>query len=229
VVLLSLRRAWIFGLFGIGAVWARAGAPYLSQFDSVALLPPPPAQGSAEDRADRDSAFEVYASRTPDDIARAKAEHLFTVFVFAPILGPEFTAQNCPKTAALFDEVLKEAKSFTDPAKAHWKRPRPYVLDPKRFDRPADRENSESYPSGHSTRGTALAEIMAVEFPDKAEALLAKGRLIGWTRVEAGVHTPMDIMAGRVLGRSLAQAFLHNPSFQADLAQAKAEVQALRP
>jgi acid phosphatase (class A) len=70
-----------------------------------------------------------------------------------------------------------------------------------------------------------LAEI----FPSRREAILEKGREIGWVRVEAGVHTPLAIYAGRVLGQALAESFLRDPKFQADLAAAKAEASAAQP
>ena len=111
-------------------------------------------------------------------------------------------------------------------AKDHWKRPRPFVADAARFTEPGDPEKTPSYPSAHSTRGTLFALILAEIFPQHRAAILAKGRLIGWTRVEIGVHTPLDIYAGRVLGQAMAEAFLRDPAFQADLAAVKAEVAA---
>ena len=83
-----------------------------------------------------------------------------------------------------------------------------------------------SYPSGHSTRGTLFALLLAELFPDRREAILAKGRDSGWLRVQGGVHYPTDIYAGRVLGQALARKFLSSPAFQRDFAAAQAELQA---
>lgn len=196
----------------------------MGKFDAAALLPPPPAVASPEDKADRDETFAVYAARTPEDVARARAEHRFDVFVFEPQIGPFFSRARLPRTAALFDEVAREGTVVSDAAKRIWNRPRPYVLEPTRFIHPSDHEASPGYPSGHSTKATLLAELLVRLFPQDREAILAKGRLIGWTRIEAGVHTPLDIYGGRVLGRALARQFLANPAFQADLAAAQAEI-----
>jgi acid phosphatase (class A) len=68
--------------------------------------------------------------------------------------------------------------------------------------------------------------VLAEVFPARRAALLEKGRLIGWTRVEIGVHTPQDIYAGRVLGQALAQAVLRDSAFQQELAAVRAEVAA---
>lgn len=205
-------------------------APYLrpGHPDAIKLLPPPPALKTAEDVADRESTFRIYSARTPEDVARGKAEHKVTIFAFTPAIGDFFVAGKFPKTEALFTEVEAETKKVVDGAKNTWKRPRPFVADPARFSEPGDPEKSPGYPSGHSTRGTVFALLLAELFPDKSEAILEKGRAIGWVRVELGVHTPLDIYAGRVLGRALAQEFLRNPEFQKDLAVAKAEIAAAK-
>ncbi|HEY3754654.1 MAG TPA: phosphatase PAP2 family protein [Opitutaceae bacterium] len=194
----------------------------------MALLPPPPVLGCAEDKADRDETFAVYSARTQADVARAHAEHRFDVFVFEPEIGAFFTKARLPRTAALFAEVGVEKEVPIRESKAFWNRPRPYVYDPARFTHPADHETNSSYPSGHSAGGTVYAELLAQLFPQKRDAILAKGRLIGWTRIEAGVHTPADIFAGRVLGQALAREFLRNPAFQADLAAARVEIEAAK-
>jgi acid phosphatase (class A) len=216
-------------LFLLAAAGARADGPYLHGFDAVALLPPPPALRSPEDKVDRETAFRVYSTRTPEEVATAKAEHKVTIFAFAPAIGPFFTPARFPRTEALFKEVDAEAKPVIDGAKDTWKRPRPFVADPARFTEPGDPEKSPDYPSGHSTRGTLFALLLAEIFPGQREAILAKGRDIGWVRVEIGVHTPLAIYGGRVLGQALAETFLRDPAFQADLAAAKAEAAAAQP
>jgi acid phosphatase (class A) len=213
-------------LFVLSVSAARAVGPYLHGFDPIALLPPPPALGSAEDRADRDSTFRIYGARTPADIARGKAEHKVTIFAFASAIGPGLKPGRYPLLEALFSDVEAEAKPVIDEGKNRWGRPRPNVADPERFADPGDPEKSPGYPSGHSTRGTLLALILAEVFPGQRTAILEKGKLIGWTRVEIGVHTPLDIYAGRVLGQALAQAFLRDAVFRQDLAAVKAEVAA---
>ncbi len=194
--------------------------------DAIALLAPPPAAGSAEDKFDLEGTYTVYTSATPAEIALGKDENKLTIFHYAPAIGAWFVPGKFPKTEALFKEVEAEAKAVTDNAKNHWKRPRPYHLDPVRFPHSIEHESPThySYPSGHSTRGTVFTLLLAELFPDKREAILAKGRETGWLRVQGGVHYPTDIYAGRVLGQELARDFLRSPEFQADLAAAKAEL-----
>ena len=192
--------------------------------DGVALLAPPPVAGSAEEAADLASARAVFQGRTPAEQARAVRDDSISIFLFTPAIGSFFQAGKLPKTEALFHEVKKELGDVIDTAKDHWKRRRPYEMDQElRFGRP---ETSSGYPSGHSTRGTVQALLLAELFPEKQEAILAIGRDIGWDRVLIGKHFPTDIQAGRVLGQAIVRELLASPAFQHDLAEAKAEVQA---
>jgi acid phosphatase (class A) len=90
-----------------------------------------------------------------------------------------------------------------------------------------DPEPSFGYPSGHSTRGTVYSLILAEIFPEKSKPILVIGRDIGWDRVLIGKHFTSDVQAGRVLGKAIVRELLASPSFQQDLAEAKAEVLAL--
>jgi len=208
----------------LSAAYLPAGAP-----DTIALLAPPPTAGSGEDKSDLENTYVIHTGATPADLALAKDENKLTIFHFAPAIGPWFAPGKLPKTEALFKEVEAEAKAVTDGAKKFWKRPRPYHLDPARFPHSIEHEDPThySYPSGHSTRGTVFAQLLAALFPAQREAILAKGREVGWLRVQGGVHYPTDIYAGRVLGQELARDFLRSPEFQADFEAVKAELAAV--
>lgn len=190
------------------------------------VLAPPPEPGSAEAAADLEEAFQVYHARTAAERAQGLDEVKLTPFHFAPVIGPWFVPGRFPKTEAMFKELEREAKSVSSAGKKHWQRLRPYHADPARFPDPIEHEERTdySYPSGHSTRGTLYALVLAELFPAQREALLAKGRDTGWLRVLGGVHYPTDIYAGRVLGQALAREFIRSASFQQDLAEVRAEL-----
>jgi len=192
--------------------------------DGVALLPPPPAPGSEEGAADLAEARAVFQARTPAETARASRDSKLTIFLFAPAIGPFFQPGKLPKVEALFKKVKKDITEPIDIPKDHWKRLRPYQLDAHLSLGPP--EPSYGYPSGHSTRGTVQALLLAELFPAQRDAILAIGRNIGWDRVLIGKHFPTDIYAGRVLAQAIVHELLASPAFQHDLAEAKAEVQA---
>jgi acid phosphatase (class A) len=192
--------------------------------DGIALLAPPPIPGSAEEAADLASARAVFKGRTPAEEARAKKDASLALFLFAPAIGPEFQPGKLPRTEELFDRVKKDIGEVINIPKDHWKRQRPYQLDNElSLGIP---EKSYGYPSGHSARGTVYALVLAEVFPEKKEAILDVGRVIGWDRVLIGKHFPTDIQAGRVLARAIFRELLASPAFQHDLAQAKAEARA---
>jgi len=213
-------------LHGADAKYLPAGQP-----DALTLLAPPAAPGSPEDQADADTAFRVYSAGTAEQREVAKSESKLTIFHFAPEIGPWFQAGKFPKTEALFKEIEAEAKTVVNNGKDHWQRQRPYNADPARFPGAVEHEGrtSYSYPSGHSTRGTVFAGVLAEIFPEQRDAIFVKGRQIGWYRVIGGVHYPADIYAGRVLGQAIVRELLASPDFQRDLAAAKAEIAAAHP
>ena len=221
--MLQLVALMVAGVTGLPAAYLPPGTP-----DTIALLALPPETGSAEAKADLENTFVLHQAATPAELALAKDENKLTIFHFAPVIGAWFVPGKFPKTEALFKTVEAESKAATDGAKKVYQRPRPYHLEPARFPHSVEHEDPThySYPSGHSTRGTVFALLLAELLPDHRDAILAKGREAGWLRVQGGVHFPTDVYAGRVLGQELARDFLHSPQFQADLAAAKAELAA---
>ena len=65
-----------------------------------------------------------------------------------------------------------------------------------------------SYPSNHSTFSAARSEILAYLFPTRADFARAVGKEAGDSRIWAGIHYPMDNVAGVALGKSVAGLFI---------------------
>jgi len=220
----------IIGLLALAVAPLQASGPYLGNNapNALQLLPPPPSPGSVEDLADRDAAYRVFQTCTPEQFALGLEQQRLTIFQLAASVGPWFQAGKFPKTEALFKQVTDESFLITRPIKLVWKRQRPYITDPVRFAKviEPDPTPTPTYPSGHATRATLYGFILCELFPEQRETILAKARESGWLRVQGGVHTPLDIYAGRTLGQAIAQAFLRSPAFQQDLAEAKAEIAA---
>jgi acid phosphatase (class A) len=193
------------------------GAP-----NGIALLPAPPKPGSPEEAADLETVRSVFEARTDAEKSRAFKDSALSFALFAPAIGPEFDLEHLPQTRALLQQVKKEIGIVIDIPKDHFKRKRPYLLDPHLS--LGDPEPSFSYPSGHSTRGTVYSMVLAELFPRKKEPILEFGRTIGWDRILIGKHFPTDVYAGRVLGQAIVKQLLSSPKFQQDLAAARAEI-----
>jgi acid phosphatase (class A) len=80
-----------------------------------------------------------------------------------------------------------------------------------------------SYPSGHAAYGWAVARVLALAAPDRADALLALGRDYGLSREICGMHFPSDVAAGKAVSEAVVRRLMADPAFRADLAAVRAE------
>jgi autotransporter-associated beta strand protein len=68
------------------------------------------------------------------------------------------------------------------------------------------------FPSGHTNAGYLSSLAFAYAYPEKYTELLTEGSEIGNSRIVAGMHSPLDVMGGRVLATALAAAVLNDPA-----------------
>lgn len=221
----------------LGADTLRPGAPtprpYLSEAaapDTVAILPAPPASHSAAETADR-VAFSATRDRrggprwelAAADVAEGSAAILDNL---ACVLGTRLDARRVPVLIALLDRARLDIARATRGPKLHYRRLRPFVGNdaPICVQRTQGLADSYSYPSGHASQGWAYALIMASLVPEKATAILVRGRLYGESRVVCGVHWLSDVEAGRTNGAAVYAALQGDPGFRADLERARAEL-----
>ena len=190
-----------------------ATAPVLAALqlqELAAFIGPFPAPDTEAGKADLAIVLWEQRIRTEPEIQRAKSEVKLDLSAYSEAMGVRMEAARFPETAKLFTRVAKDIKTQSDGLKAMFGRPRPYLTD-ARVQPAIERETNPSYPSGHATRGLAIALVLAELRPERREALLAQGRQVGVNRVIGGVHYPTDIEAGQKLGARLAQAWLAEP------------------
>jgi acid phosphatase (class A) len=195
--------------------------------DLVKILPPPPDPGSARWRADmqafrqsrslRDTARWQRATADADE-APAALERDFSCAAGRVLSGPALTR--------LLSRIAADEDATTEPAKLHWARPRPFVGndEPICVPRTAKIAASPDYPSGHSTLGWSVALTLAEMLPDRASAILQRGRDFGDSRLVCGVHSGSAVDAGRGAGASLVAALHAVPAYRADMAAARQEL-----
>jgi undecaprenyl-diphosphatase len=97
------------------------------------------------------------------------------------------------------------AESVSGALKAQIERERPPLAnpDPEPLVRVPD---TYSFPSGHATVSFACATVLALAVPRLRVPLFALAALIACSRVYVGVHYPLDVLAGALLGYALARA-----------------------
>ena len=147
-------------------------------------------------------------------------------------VGAPITQADTPSLYRLLRRSLTDAGLSTYRAKNHYQRKRPFMVNGQPTCVPdAEQEHlaeDGSYPSGHSAIGWAWALILAELAPDRADAILARGRAFGQSRVVCNVHWQSDVQEGQFMG-SAAVAKLHSdPVFLTNLAAARTELSELR-
>ncbi len=201
---------------------------------AIDFVAPPPAEGSPQAVADRQTYLNTRAlkdgprwtqAQEDIDIDPSRAARLFDC-----TLGARLSQPQPPALTRLLTRVLLDVSASYNPAKAVFKRPRPPVgNDAPICEVAPDRmAKSYSYPSGHGSIGWAWALVLAEAEPDRAAALLRRGGAIGDSRVVCGAHFPSDIAAGRMVGAAVVAAEHGSSEFQTDLRAAKAEIDTLR-
>jgi undecaprenyl-diphosphatase len=66
--------------------------------------------------------------------------------------------------------------------------------------------STHSFPSGHATTSFACATLLALAVPRLRVPLFVLAALISFSRVYVGVHYPLDVLAGALLGVGIAIA-----------------------
>ncbi|MFT5699175.1 MAG: acid phosphatase (class A) [Desulforhopalus sp.] len=203
--------------------------------NSLALVPPPPAEGSAALALDEEVSRKTIALRgTPRwTLATKDAVLMFpeAASTFSCVLGIPITEKDTPHLYMLLRRTLADAGLSTYTAKNKYQRKRPFMKNNEPICTPDEEEDLRkdgSYPSGHTAIGWAWALILTEIAPDRADTILARGRAFGESRNICNVHWHSDVVAGRFMGAA-AVARLHADSgFRIELEAAKAEFAALQ-
>jgi acid phosphatase (class A) len=201
--------------------------------DSVALLPPPPAEGSALLAMDQQvSQADLALEGTPRwKLAGMDANLSFPWAAgdFACAMNAAVTQTDTPRLYQLLRRTMSDAGASTRAAKDNYKRKRPFMVNKAPTCTPGAEEHlaqDGSYPSGHTAIGWTWALILAEISPDQAQAILARGRAFGQSRVVCNVHWQSDVSASLVLAAGTVARLHDDPTFVADLEAAKNEVAA---
>jgi membrane-associated phospholipid phosphatase len=173
--------------------------------------PPPPAMGSPTFVADLDELLRLSTSRTvaQADTARYWASESpssrWEVFMRDEIARRELGPVRAARALALASVATYDAMVACWDAKFFYWLLRPISADATIktvFSTPP----FPSYPSGHSTLSSAVAEVFAELFPDAAEHYRRKAFEASMSRVLGGVHYRFDVLAGEHLGVQVGEA-----------------------
>jgi acid phosphatase (class A) len=203
--------------------------------DGVGLIPPPPAEGSAA--LARDEEISQAEARTPESSrwqrAASDADLNFphAAQTFACVTGVAPSPETTPKLYALLQRSRIDLGESTKKAKDKYQRQRPFMVHGDKTCTPNDDDRlrtNGSYPSGHTAIGWGWALLMAEIDPAHEDAILARGRAFGQSRVVCNVHWQSDVDAGQLVASATVARLHAEPEFQADMQAAKAELATAR-
>jgi len=152
-------------------------------------------------------------------------------------IGPGAVNSDLGKVAQLVNAVRGDFTS-SNPSKFAFQYPRPWrmngdseivetggipVLGVTAYDSPVPvapqllRQRSTTpaedggFPSGHTNAAWLAAFALAYAVPERYQELLTRASDVADSRITAGMHSPVDVVSGRILATALAAATLHNP------------------
>lgn len=209
-------------------VFAEDAKPFADakEINLLDLLPPPPANDSAQMKAELGEILTIQVTRTPEMAARAVADAEENVWRFSDVIdNPKFTKESLPKFSAFFDRVVETEGAVVDPAKDVWKRPRPHLYSD--LVKPiVPLSKSGSYPSGHATVGTLMGIVLANMVPEKRAVIMARAWEYGHNRIVGGIHYASDIEAAHIAGTVIAETIMTHDDYKTEYEGAKAELRA---
>lgn len=209
--------------------------PKEDQLDSKAFVLPAPGKSSARQVLDTAWSEKMLPLRGSArwDLAIRDADLAFpaAATTFSCALGIPVTEADTPALYMLLRRTLADLGLTTYSAKNAYQRERPFMVNGAPVCTPDEEEGLRkdgSYPSGHTAVGWGWALILSELAPDRAEAILARGRAFGESRTVCNVHWYSDVVAGRVVGSAAVARLQANEAFLTAKEAARADIEQAR-
>ncbi len=122
-----------------------------------------------------------------------------------PLLFMWFRGGDSAKKAALLSLATMAIALLVSQLIGHvYFRPRPYDAHPGGVNLLISKSSDPSFPSDHATFSFAIAGVILLEDRRWGIASIAFGALVAFSRVFVGIHYPLDVAGGAVLGMAAA-------------------------
>lgn len=156
------------------------------------------------------------------------------------VLGAGSRQSALGKVAELV-ETVRGGHSSSNPSKYAFQYPRPWrmadnnqVIDTGRLDdmgypvyqantfvipqllrqRGETPEKDGGFPSGHTNAAYLAALTLAYAIPERFQEMVVRATELGHSRIEAGMHSPLDVMGGRIMSAAILAAVLNDPAYR---------------
>jgi acid phosphatase (class A) len=213
----------------------------IEDIPALLQIPDPPANSSAQTRAELDYLLELQDKRTTDDVQRYKKlagifhspnnfnpfdpdydRNFSSLFHVGSPIGSWYTYKNLPFTAQFLSDVYRDATYYFFKQKLSINRARPYMLEAKLKN--LERPPHPSYPSGHSAASYVNAYIMMEIIPELANDFVKMAAEMAYSREVIGVHYPSDSEVSRVWAIKFVNELFKKEKFRLDFEKAKKEI-----
>lgn len=152
------------------------------------------------------------------------------------------TTGELGSTVALI-EAIRGHFASSNPSKNYYQYPRPYRwtgsieadawgegVDMPEYAFPLRKSEDEAasdggFPSGHTSAGHMAVNGLAYSFPQQYDELLLTAAEIGKSRIQLGMHSPLDVMGGRILSTAITAGALNDAALDETKAAAFADGQ----
>jgi membrane-associated phospholipid phosphatase len=173
---------------------------------------PPPAFGSPEFNAALAEVRAFSDGLTPAQLAIAqfwapRGPGYLNEVAAAMIVAHHNSEREAARVLALANMAGFDVANACFDAKFAYYLIRPSQVDPL-INLPVGLPNHPSYPSGHSCITGAYATVLKSLFPEESVNLQAMIEEAGLARIYGGLHYRFDLLAGRELGRQVAEFVL---------------------
>lgn len=102
----------------------------------------------------------------------------------------------------------------------------PVIVAPSLLGRRSTTPASDGgFPSGHTNAAYLASYAYAYALPERMAELMLNASQMGQDRIVAGMHSPLDVIGGRIEATALAAAILHDPANATLKADARAQAQ----
>lgn len=195
-----------------------AEKPFYFDYNSFdpANFPPPPKEGSREDKADF-AALDKFQKKRTQEMCDAASHEVKPDFEnFYGELSP-FVKPTPAEIDHIFWQLRSDMGRTVSRVKKFYNRERPYRRDEKRFVPCIKKEDGKAYPSGHAAFARLYSLVLAELDPANREKYEAHARQSALNRVIGGVHHPSDIAMGAKLADDIYAKMKESPAYKADI------------
>jgi len=229
---MNTRARWFTGiaLAAAAAVWWWIDADgthflpaeepaFISQFAA------PSAPDSAQTRNELARLLSLQQSRSDADVAAARADRKTELRRFYGALGLDAdNPPDLPQLERLAERVEDDVRIHVRHVKEHFRRLRPYEIEPRLKPCIDNVRGDLSYPSGHAAYAWSMAYLLESMVPERKPALEARATEFARQRMVCGVHFPSDLAAGKQAAEWLLKEMRLHPEFSMEAAAAAAEL-----